>query len=65
VADDLKKSGPADRARVNLQEEHEVRYWCKEFNCSENELREAAQTVGPMAADIGTFIAARRLRRFP
>jgi hypothetical protein len=62
VADDLKKSGPADRARVNLQEEHEVRYWCEQFNCGEDELREAAQTVGPMAADIGTFIAARRVR---
>jgi hypothetical protein len=62
MADDPKNRGPADRARVNLQEEHEVRYWCKEFNCREDELREAAQTVGPMAADIGTFIAARRVR---
>jgi hypothetical protein len=62
MADDLRNRGPADRAQVNLHEEHEVRYWCDQFNCSEDELREAAQTVGPMAADIGTFIAARRVR---
>ena len=62
MADDLKKRGPADGARVSLQEGHEVRYWCEQFNCSEAELQEAAQTVGPMAADIGIFIAARRVR---
>lgn len=31
MVDDLTNRGPADRARVNVNEEWEVRYWCKEF----------------------------------
>ena len=27
MADDLKKKGPEDQARINVNEAHEVRYW--------------------------------------
>lgn len=49
MTDDLKNSGPQDRARVNVNEEHEVRYWCKELACSEMELRSAVRVAGPSA----------------
>ncbi|WP_374371722.1 DUF3606 domain-containing protein [Dongia sp.] len=55
MADDLSKRGPADRARVNVEEEWEVRYWCKEFGCTEGELRMAVVDVGVMAADVRQY----------
>ena len=52
MADDLSNRGAADRARINVNEAHEVRYWCKELGCTEAELRSVVQRVGVMAADV-------------
>jgi hypothetical protein len=52
MADDLHNRGPRDRARVNVDEDWEVRYWCGEFGCTEVQLRAAVRAVGPMAADV-------------
>lgn len=52
MADDLTNRGPADRSRVNVNEEWERRYWCKEFNCTEQQLRDAVKKVGVMVADV-------------
>jgi len=50
--DDKSKRGPADRKRVSLTEDYEVRYWCSRFGCNEEDLREAVAKVGHMASDI-------------
>jgi hypothetical protein len=60
MADDLKKRGPADAKRINVNETWEVVYWCKEFGCTAPELEEAVQTVGDLAEDVRIFIAARK-----
>lgn len=52
MADDLTNRGPADRARVNINEAHELRYWSEKFGVSENALKAAVDRVGPMAADV-------------
>lgn len=52
MADDLKNRAPGDRSRVNVHEEWELRYWCKEFGCTPDELRAAVAAVGPMVADV-------------
>lgn len=52
MTDDLHNRGPADRARVNVNEAHEVRYWCKEFGCTEAQLRAAVRAVGVMASAV-------------
>ncbi|TMH62713.1 MAG: DUF3606 domain-containing protein [Betaproteobacteria bacterium] len=49
MADDLSNRGPADRARIDVNQEHEVRYWTKKFGCTSTELRNAVQAVGVMA----------------
>lgn len=49
MSDDLSKRGPADRSRINVNEPWEVRYWCKEFGCTETQLREAVKKVGVSA----------------
>jgi hypothetical protein len=40
LADDRTQRGAADAARININEEHELRYWAKALNVPEAELRE-------------------------
>ncbi|WP_426344734.1 DUF3606 domain-containing protein [Pseudoduganella sp. R-32] len=45
--DDLKNKGAQDRARINVNEEHEVRYWTDALGISEQRWRELVKEVGP------------------
>lgn len=49
MADDLTNRGPADRARINVNEPYEVQYWTTKFGCTPDELRSAVAAVGVMA----------------
>ena len=49
MPDDTTDRGPADRARINVHENHEVAYWTKALGVSAEELRKAVEAVGPMA----------------
>ena len=49
MADDKTNRGPQDRARVNLSEEYEVRYWAKELGVSKEELIRLVQQHGNSA----------------
>lgn len=44
--DDPRFRGPADRSRIHVENEMEVRWWCVQFNCSEVRLRQAVTKVG-------------------
>ena len=46
MSDDLTNRGPRDRARINVSEDHELRYWTKELGVSEERLKEAVKAVG-------------------
>ena len=52
MADDLKQSGKPDDARINVEQDHEVRYWSAKFGVSRDELRKAVQAAGPMVKDV-------------
>jgi hypothetical protein len=52
MSDDLGKRGQQDRIRINVHEEHELKYWTQELNVSREELERAVQAVGVMAADV-------------
>lgn len=52
MSDDKTKAGKADRERINLSEDYEVRDWSKKFGVSEDQLRKAVAKVGSMAADV-------------
>jgi hypothetical protein len=52
MADDLTNRGAQDRARVNVNEAHEVKYWTGKFGCTEAQLRAAVSKVGVMSADV-------------
>ena len=49
MADDKSKKGPQDRSRISLNEDYEVRYWCKKFGVTPDKLREAVEKVGNSA----------------
>jgi hypothetical protein len=44
--------GPADRRRINVNDGHEVRYWCAELGIAPDELRFVVDQVGPLVDDI-------------
>jgi hypothetical protein len=52
MAGDTTKRGPAHRSRVDINQDHEVRYWTEEIGCTATQLREAVRAVGPMVRNI-------------
>jgi hypothetical protein len=50
MSDDPKQRGKPDRSRINLSEEHEVRYWTRELGVSEEKLRGAIAALGSSSA---------------
>ncbi|MFA4937629.1 DUF3606 domain-containing protein [Brevundimonas sp.] len=49
MTDDKSKSGGADRRRISLTEDYEVRDWAAKFGVSEERLRQAVDKVGDQA----------------
>jgi hypothetical protein len=59
MADNLQDRGAQDRARVNVNETHEVAYWTKRFGVSEDELRAAVAAVGVSAETVEKHLKAQ------
>lgn len=49
MADDLALRGAADRTRIDVNEDHELRYWMQALDVDEEELRKAVADVGVSA----------------
>lgn len=60
MSDDLSNRGPQDRARINVSEEHEVRYWTSALGVTEEELRRLVSEVGTLAEAVRTALAEKR-----
>jgi hypothetical protein len=52
MADDKRKTGKPDRIRINVNQDHERRYWCKAFGITLARLQEAVAKVGPMVENV-------------
>jgi hypothetical protein len=59
MSDDESKTGRADRQRINMSEDYEVRDWAKKFGVTEDGLRKAVERVGPMADDVRRELGGR------
>lgn len=46
-----------DHWRVNLGEPWEVRFWSREFGCSEDQLRQAVREAGNGAGNVRAWLA--------
>jgi hypothetical protein len=60
MADDVEKSGKPDDARIDVDQEHEVRYWAGQFGVTPDEIRSAVRVAGPMVKDVRRRLAANR-----
>jgi hypothetical protein len=56
MADDRTKPGEPDRSRINLNEDYEVRYWCKELRVTPDELRDLVAQHGNSVEKIRTAL---------
>ena len=52
MADDKTNRGPADRERINVHEDYELRYWSGKFGCTHEELKAAVKKAGVMAKNV-------------
>ena len=52
MSDNLQKSGPQDRSRINVHEEWEVRYWTEALGVSREALEKAVSEVGVSAEKV-------------
>jgi hypothetical protein len=59
MTDDTRTRGEPDRSRINLNQEHEVRYWTQALDVTEDELREAVRAAGSSAADVREYLRSR------
>jgi Protein of unknown function (DUF3606) len=50
--DDLKKRAAADRSKINMHEDWEVKYWTKHLGVSRQKLQKAIDKVGNAAAEV-------------
>jgi hypothetical protein len=56
MSDSTEFRGPADRSRININEDYEVRYWSQKFRCSEDQLRVAVSRVGVSADAVEQYL---------
>lgn len=49
MSDDKTKRGTADRSRINMSEDYEVRYWTASLGVSKEQLGAAVAAVGNSA----------------
>jgi hypothetical protein len=57
MADDPTKKGAADRTRVNVEEDHELRYWSERYYVTPERLKEAVKKVGVLVKDVENELA--------
>ena len=55
IMDDRSKTGAAERKRINVLEEYEVRDWAKSFGVAPDEIKKAVESVGD-SADASTHL---------
>jgi hypothetical protein len=59
MADNPSARGPQDRQRIDIHQEHELRYWTEKLGVTADELREAVEAVGPMVNDVEQRVRGR------
>jgi len=53
---------PREVLRVDLNERQDVSYWCEKLKCTERELREAVEQVGPLPSNVEAYLRTRNTR---
>ena len=56
MSDDETETGREDHARINLNEDHEVRDWTQSLGVDEATVREALKAVGDRVEDVRSHL---------
>ena len=59
MSDDKSKRAPADRSKISLSDEYEVRYWTNALGVDKQELTAAVQAVGNSADRVKNYLKKR------
>ena len=59
---DNRKRGPDEAARIDIDDEYEVRYWTARFGVRRARLEAAFEQAGPLAKNIEAYLHGRRPR---
>jgi hypothetical protein len=60
MADDPINRGPQDRNRINIHQDHELRYWTEKFGVTVEQLKAAVEEVGPSAKAVEQWLASHQ-----
>lgn len=60
MSDDKSKRGTADRNRISLDQDYEVRDWTKSLGVSKDELVAAVHAVGNSAEKVKAYLQERK-----
>jgi len=52
MADNLKNRAQPDRSKINMSEDHEIKYWTHALGVSREDLQKAVDKVGNSAAAV-------------
>ena len=63
MVDDLKKRGPEDRKRININEPWELDWWSKELGLTRDQLRGAVKRFGNMADKVRDEVKKKKQAR--
>ncbi len=56
MPDNVKRPGPEDPTKININQDYEVGYWTTTLRVSEDVLRRAVMAVGPLVIDVGKWL---------
>ena len=56
MSDNKSKKGPADRSKINMNEDYEKQYWKEKFNVSGQALAGAVRAVGNGAKEVEKYL---------
>lgn len=62
MADDKSNSGGQDRARINVNEDYELRDWASSLNTTPERIKEAVQAVGDRAEKVREYLKSDKPR---
>jgi len=55
MSDNKSNIGKADRDRISLTDDYELRHWSKRFGVSQDQLKEAVKQAGPMVKNVKAY----------
>lgn len=59
MTDSTNKRGEPDRSLINVNQDHELRYWTQTLDVTEDELRAAVAAVGTQADKVREYLRSR------